>query len=52
MITVASAINATGNDEITLADAEDLIVLKGIDVAGTLRWYVQFNDGAALSTSS
>lgn len=50
VVTVASAINATGNTAITLADAGDFIVLRSIKVGANYRWRVAANDGAALST--
>jgi hypothetical protein len=50
VITAASAINQTGNNTITLADAGDLLVLMSAEVAGTPVWRVVANDGAALST--
>ncbi len=50
VITVAAAINATGNNTITLNDAGDLIVLQGMMNGANLRWKVVANDGAALST--
>jgi hypothetical protein len=49
VITVASAIDQTGNNTITLADAGDLLVLMSAEVAGTPVWRVVANDGAALS---
>jgi predicted RecA/RadA family phage recombinase len=50
VITVASAINQTGNNTITMADVNDSIRLHAIDNDGTLIWRVVCNDGAALST--
>ena len=50
VITVASAINQTGNNTITLGAVEDMIILIGVDKGGTLFWRVLQNDGAALST--
>ncbi len=50
VITVASAINQTGNNTITMADVNDSIRLHAIDNDGTLAWRVVCNDGAALST--
>ncbi|MCL4196227.1 MAG: DUF2190 family protein [Phycisphaerales bacterium] len=50
VITVASAINQTGNNTITMADVNDSIRLHAIDNNGTLAWRVVCNDGAALST--
>ncbi len=50
VITVAQAINATGNNTITMNDARDAIHLVGITVGGALRWEVQTNSGCSLST--
>ena len=50
-ITVAAAINQTGNDTITLGDAGDTIVLKAVQVAGALVWRVVVNDGCTLTTA-
>lgn len=50
VITVASAVNQTGNNTLTFADAGDEISLKAISVGGTLAWRVASNDGVALST--
>lgn len=50
VVTVASAINQTGNNTITLGVAADMIVLTAMQVAGVLVWRVTANDGAALST--
>lgn len=50
VITVASAINQTGNNTITLGAAADMIVLTAMQVGGVLVWRVTANDGAALST--
>jgi hypothetical protein len=49
VITVAAAINQTGNNTITLADAGDHILLEGVQVAGALVWRLVANDGGALS---
>lgn len=49
VVTVASAINQTGNTQITLGAAEDMIILIAIDLNGTLYWRVLQNDGAALA---
>jgi hypothetical protein len=49
VVTVASAINQTGNTIITLNTAGDTVVLKGVQVGGVLAWRVVVNDGAALS---
>jgi len=50
VITAAAAINQTGNNTITLADAGDTIVLAAVQVAGGLVWRTVVNDGCALST--
>lgn len=49
VITVAQAINQAGNTIITLNDAGDFILLKGVTIGGALRWRVAANDGATLS---
>lgn len=51
VITVASAINATGNDTITLDAAGDFIALRGVKLGASFAWHVIANDGAALSTA-
>jgi hypothetical protein len=51
VITADSAINQTGNNTLTLADAGDHIRLAGSrDGAGDFEWRVVANDGVALST--
>ena len=50
VITVAAAINQTGNNTITMGDAGDVIVLTAVQVAGALVWRTVVNDGCALST--
>lgn len=50
VITVASAINQTGNNTITLGAAADMIELKSMTVGGSIVWRVVANDGAALTT--
>ena len=50
VITVAAAINAAGNNTITIAAAGGYLTLEGIQVAGALVWRVGSNNGAALST--
>jgi predicted RecA/RadA family phage recombinase len=50
VITVAAAINQTGNNTITMNDAGDTILLVGIKVGSSLRWRTFFNDGCSLST--
>jgi len=49
-ITVASAINQTGNNTITLGAAAGFIVLVASQLAGVLVWRVAANDGAPCST--
>ncbi|MBK7782329.1 MAG: hypothetical protein IPJ58_16455 [Ardenticatenia bacterium] len=49
VITVAAAINATGNTIITLNDAGDAIELVAVENGSNKRWVVAFNSGAALS---
>lgn len=49
-ITVASAINQTGNTVITMGDAGDTIVLTAVRVGAARAWRVVVNDGTALST--
>lgn len=50
VITVAAAINQTGNNTITMNDAGDTIVLKAVHVAGALIWRTMVNDGCTLTT--
>jgi len=50
VITSAQAINQTGNNTITMAEVADTISLVAVQIAGVLRWRVQANDGAALTT--
>lgn len=50
VITVASAINQTGDNTITLGAVRDFIRLGSCKVGGALGWRVITNDGAALST--
>lgn len=50
VITVAAAVNQTGNTTLTGADAGDHIRLVGVTVGGALVWRVAANDGWALST--
>jgi hypothetical protein len=49
-ITVASAINQTGNNTIALQDAGDTIVLTAVLVGAALAWRVVVNDGCTLTT--
>lgn len=50
VVTVASAVNQTGNNTLTFGAAGDMIVLEAAQVAGALVWRVTANDGVALST--
>lgn len=49
-ITVASPINATGNNTILFDAAGEFIVLRGIKLGATFAWRVVASDGATLST--
>jgi len=49
VVTAAAAINQAGNTIMTFGAARDCITLRGVKVAGALRWAVQGNDGVALS---
>jgi len=50
VITVAQAINQTGNTIMTFGAARDFIELEGVQIVGdALRWQVVANDGVALS---
>lgn len=49
VITAASAINQAGNTIMTFGAVKDMIVLKGMQVAGVKVWRVVANDGVALS---
>ncbi len=50
VLTVASAINQTGNNTITFNDAGDHVELVAVLIAAALRWRLVVNDGATLST--
>lgn len=50
VVTVASTVNATGNNTITISAAGQNILLAGVINGSTLRWMVVANDGTALST--
>jgi predicted RecA/RadA family phage recombinase len=50
VITVASTINSTGNNTITMSAAGQAIELVSIITGSTFEWAVRFNDGTALST--
>lgn len=49
-ITVATAINAAGNNTILLDAAGEFIILRGIKLGATFAWRVVAIDGATLST--
>jgi hypothetical protein len=49
-VTVAAAINQTGNNTIVLGDAGDFIMMESVQVAGALVWRMVVNDGCTLST--
>jgi len=50
VLTVASAINKTGNNTITFGAAKDMISLRAMTVGGVLFWRVVDTDGVSLST--
>ncbi len=50
VITVATGVNQTGNNTITLNDAGDSIRLNAIQNGSNIRWRVVYNDGCTLST--
>ena len=51
VITASSAINQTGNNTLTFADAGDhIFLIGGRDGAGDYEWRAVANDGVALST--
>lgn len=50
VVTVASAVNQTGNNTLTFGAAGDYIVLQGAQLAGVLVWRVLSNDGVGLTT--
>lgn len=50
VVTCATAVNQTGNNKLTLADAGDEITLKAVYNGANLRWRVVSNDGVALAT--
>jgi len=50
VVTVAAAINATGNNTLTFDTAGDNIVLIGVSVAGALVWRLVVNNAVVLST--
>jgi len=50
VLTVASAMNQTGNNTLTFADAGDHVQLEAIEKGAALVWRQVANDGVALST--
>ena len=50
VLTVASAINETGNNTITFDNTGETLGLVAVNIGGTLAWRVMWNDGAGLST--
>ena len=50
VVTVASAVNMTGNNTLTLDNAGETIELAAVTVGGALAWRVAFNDGVGLTT--
>lgn len=50
VITVASAVNQTGNNTLTFGVVNDSCILTAMTIGGTLTWRVTHNDGVALST--
>lgn len=50
VVTASSAVNQTGNNTLTFADAGDEITLRAIKKGTALVWRVASNDGVALST--
>lgn len=50
VITCATAVNQTGNNTLTFADAGDILLLIAGRSGANLRWRVAANDGVALST--
>jgi predicted RecA/RadA family phage recombinase len=50
VIAIATGINQTGNNRITMNDAGDSILLVGIASGANKLWRVAYNDGCTLST--
>jgi len=50
VIAVATAVNQTGNNRITMNDAADSILLVAVASGTNIRWRVAYNDGCTLST--
>jgi len=50
VVTASTAVNQTGNNTLTFADAGDEITLRSIEKGSDLVWRVGSNDGVGLST--
>lgn len=50
VLTVATTVNQSANNTVTFNDAGDAVLLVAKQNGSNLRWAVQMNDGAALST--
>lgn len=50
VVTVATGINQTGNNTVTMNDAGDTLSLVGVEVGSNKRWRTLHNDGCTLST--
>ena len=50
VLTIASAVNETGNNTLTFDDAGETILLIAMSIGGTKTWRVLGNDGVGLST--
>lgn len=50
VVTASAAVNQTGNNTLTFADAGDQLLLIAGRSGANLRWRVVANDGVALST--
>lgn len=50
VITADTAVNQTGNNTLTFADAGDILVLESIELGSGFVWRIVANDGVALST--
>lgn len=50
VVTVATAVNVTGNNTLTLDNAGEYITLKSMQVGGSIVWRVIANDGVGLTT--
>jgi hypothetical protein len=50
VVTISTAVNQTGNNTLTFADAGDHILLQAGQSGANLRWRVLANDGVGLTT--